>query len=228
MHWYFRAAILVFLIWLTAPATVRADPFTFRFAGRVDTTTGIVPPSVGDVLFGSVNFDIPGTNAPPGDAIGFFQTRDDVFRLSFAHAPGAPAFDERTLRRQLFSVLVFNNVSGDIPGPFDELGIFVSTFTFPQFNFTIDLIDRTGSIFTNANLPTSPNLDAFQLRNFVGSIQVRRGGTQEVVGTFGGTITSLLGGPGPSTLPEPGTLSLLGPAALVVIRRARLRHRLFR
>lgn len=223
MHCRFRAVLLVLFVWLSTAAAVRAESITFRFEGLVDATTGTVPPSVGDALFGSVSFEIPGTDAPPGSASGFFQTRQDVFHLGFAHEPGGPVFYERTDHRQLFTTDVFNGFHGDLGGPLDELGITLSTFTFPQFNFNIDLVDLTGSVFTNANLPASLNLDAFQLRNFVASIQVRSGGGQTVVGTFGGRITSLVEGPGPSLVPEPCSLLLVGPAIFGVIGRARIK-----
>lgn len=216
MHGRFRAAVLVVLVWLSTAAAAQADSITFRFEGRVDATTGTVPPSVGDSLFGSVSFDIPGTNAPPGSPNGFFQTRENVFDLRFAHEPGGAAFEERRFTAQLFTVQVFNNFFGDSGGPFDEFEINLSTFTFPQFNFNIDLVDPTGSVFANANLPISPHLDAFQRRTFVASIQVRHDGGQSVVGTFGGTISSLLGGPGPSVVPEPCSSFLLGSGLFIL------------
>jgi hypothetical protein len=223
---HFRTVILVLLVSFGAAAAVSADPVTIRFQGVVDATTGTVPPSVGDTLSGSVTFDIPGTDAPPGAASGFFQTRQNVFNLSFQHEAGGPAFDERTLRRQLFTIGTFNDFWGDIGGPFDEVGITLSTFTFPQFNFNISLIDLAGSLFTtNANLPTSLRLEDFELRDFVGSIQVRSGGGQSVVGTFGGRITSLEMGPGPSLVPEPSSLFLVGPLALGLVARARSQWR---
>lgn len=218
MRCRFRIATVVLFVCLSPAATLWADSITYRFEGQVETTTGMVPPSVGDTLLGFVIFDIPGTDAPPGALTGFFQTRQDIFHVSFAHESGGPAFDERTLYRQLFTINTFNDIDG-----FDELGITLSTFTFPQFNFHIDLVDRTASAFANANLPASPNLNAFQERNFVASIQVRRGGAQAVVGTFGGRITSLVGGPGPSIVPEPSSLLLLGPATLAIVRRARIK-----
>jgi len=222
----FRTAILVVAVWLSMAVAVWADSITYRFEGRVDVTTGTVPPSVGDTLSGSLSFDIPGTNAPPGASSGFFQTRHDVFDVSFAHEPGGPAFGERTFRGQLFTVGTFNNFFGDLGSPFDELEITLSTFTFPQFNFNIDLVDLTGSVFVaNANLPTSPQLDAFQLRNFVANIQARRGGGQSIVGTFGGRITSLVGSPGPSVVPEPTSLLLFGPVALGILGRAMIKRR---
>jgi hypothetical protein len=126
---------------------------------------------------------------------------------------------------QLFTVQVFNNFFGDIGGPFDELNIVLSRFTSPQLGFTIDLIDPTGTVYTNANLPVSPDLEAFSLRHFVGSIEERRGGVQTVIGTLGGTITSLTGGPGPSITPEPGSVLLLGPTALSLLGAARMKKR---
>ena len=184
--------------WLSLVAAAEAESITFQFAGRVDATAGTVPPTIGDSLFGSVSFEIPGTDAPPGSPFGIFQTRQDVFHLSFAHEPEGPLFGERTLRRELFTAEVFNNFFGDLGGPFDEFELTVSTFTLPHFNLNIDLTDPTGSVFTNGNLPTALTLGAFPLRRFVASIEVPRGGSQEVVGTFGGTITSLVEGPGPS------------------------------
>jgi hypothetical protein len=225
MHCQFRAALLLVFVWLAADAVAMADSITFQFAGRVDATTGTVPPQIGDSLFGSVSFEIPGTNAPPGSPFGFFQTRQDIFDLSFAHEPGGAAFDQRTLRRQLFTAEVFNGFFGDRGGPFDEFELTLSTFTLPQFNFNIDLVDPTGSVFASGNLPASLTLGAFPLRRFVASIQVRRGGGQEVIGTFGGTITSLVEGSGPSLVPEPCTLLLVAPTLVGLLGRARIKRK---
>src|SRR4051812_7889924 len=172
MHDRVRATVLAVLAWLSLVAAVEADSITFQFAGQVDATTGTVPPKVGDSLFGSFRFEIPGTDAPAGAPVGIFQTRQDIFDLSFAHEPGGPVFDQRTLRRELFTAEVFNNVFGDQGGPFDEFELTVSTFTLPHFNLNIDLVDPTGSVFTNANLPTALPLGAFAMRRFVASIEV--------------------------------------------------------
>lgn len=227
MRCRFRTAIVVASVWLSVATAAWADSITYRFEGRIDDTTGIVPPSVGDVMFGSISFVVPGIDAPPGASSGTFQTREDVFHVSFAHEPGGPVFAERTFHDQLSTVSTFNNFFGDRGGPFDELEVTLSTFTFPQFNFNIDLVDLTGSVFgANANLPSSPHLDAFQLRNFVANIETRHGGGQSIVGTFDGRITSLVGSSGPfSPTPEPSSLLLLGPVALGILGRATIKSR---
>jgi hypothetical protein len=218
MHNYLRAVLFILAVWLSAVPVVRADSITYRFQGQVDMTTGMVPPSVGDIVMGTVTFEVPGIDAPPGAVAGIFQTRKDIYELSFAHEPGAAPFDSRILHNQLFTVEVHNAF------PEDSLSIVLSTFPpFPQLGFTIDLLDLTGTAFPNANLPVSPDLEAFSLRQFVGHIEDRRGGAQTVIGTMGGTITSLTGGPGPSITPEPGSLLLLGPAALSLLGAARMK-----
>ena len=214
-----RAALLFLPVWLSAAHAVRAESITYRFEGRVDTTTGMVPPSIGDIVSGTVTFEVPGIDAPLGDPFGFFQTRKDIYQLSFAHEPGTTPFDSRTLHNQLFTVQVSNDF------PEDQLGIVLSTFTSPQLGFTIDLLDLTGTAFPNANLPVSPDLEAFSLRHFVGSIEERRGGVQTVIGTLGGTITSLTGEPGPAITPEPGSVLLLGPTALSLLGAARMKKK---
>ncbi|HEY7056265.1 MAG TPA: hypothetical protein VH458_07065 [Vicinamibacterales bacterium] len=221
MHNCLRAGLLVLLVWLSAARAVRAESITYRFEGQVETTTGMVPPSVGDIVSGIVTFEVPGIEAPPGAAAGIFQTRKDIYQLSFAHEPGAAPFHSRTLNNQQLTVQVSNNFFGDIGGPFDELDVVLSTLTSPQLGFTIDLIDPTGTVYTNGNLPISPDLEAFALRHFVGSITEGRA----IIGTLGGTITSLTGEPGPSITPEPGSVLLLGPPALSLLGAARMKKR---
>ena len=119
---------------------VRADSITYRFQGQVDTTTGMVPPLVGDIVMGTVTFEVPRIDAPPAAVAGIFQTRKDIYQLSFAHEPGAAPFDSRTLHNQLFTGEVHNAF------PEDSLSIVLSTFPpFPQLGFTIDLLDLTGT-----------------------------------------------------------------------------------
>ena len=75
-------------------------------------------------------------NAPPAAVAGIFQTRKDIYQLSFAHEPVEPLrFHSRTLHNQLFTVEVHNAF------PKDSLSIVLSTFPpFPQLGFTIDLL----------------------------------------------------------------------------------------
>jgi hypothetical protein len=59
VHRGLRIVTVTVGVWVSVAVAARADPILFEFQGHVDETTGTVPQAVGDLLFGSVTFDIP-------------------------------------------------------------------------------------------------------------------------------------------------------------------------
>jgi hypothetical protein len=195
--------------WLLAPAGLsNADPLTFTFAGELD------PASIDDVtgffggatsFMGTYTFEstTPDTSGDPVRGI----------------YPGVSSFSV-TIGGQTVSVdslddgsIVVNN--DNVAGPFDSY--FVGAIGADQNSHyveeaTLSLVDHTASVFQSDALPlTPPGTASFDERAFFIAINLEPDQDEPAFAIAEGAITSLT--------PEPGTMGLLGIAAVSVLTR---------
>jgi len=188
--------------------TVQAGPVTFEFAGEINFVRDDDNLLGGDVTVGTpfsglYTFESTTPDADPdetrrglyNDAITFVS--GEVAGIAFA-GPDGP--------RGLVEVLDFPNTS------FDAFGVFADVaFLGASFDLSLDLLDRSGTVFQSDALPTiAPDVSLFDLATF--SIL---DGSETIPLSISGEITT--------HVPEPSTLALLGTGLLIALKRRKRR-----
>lgn len=207
-----RLSLAVAVLALAAPAPARAEFVTFQFEGVITRSTSLLV-SEGDRFSGTFTYDLGAIDEDPDNpTVGFYS-----FELPQARPVGmsytAGSFAHST--QLIVEMLILND------SLFGDTLLFGSdTLTGPGVNPPsgfITLEDPTGTAFSSDRPPATLDLTRFSsFRLFEG----RDGSPQ---GFFEGEIQALTVVAQP--VPEPGTLTLMGVGAVLLLGGRCLRRR---
>jgi hypothetical protein len=203
-----RLSLAVTVQALTAAAPARADFVTFQFEGVITRSTSPLV-GEGDRFTGTFTYDLGAIDeAPDEPQVGFY-----TFELPKARPVGmsytAGLFSHSS--QFYFEVLVINDSEafGDslLVGSDDLFG----PGFFPPYGI-VYLEDDTQTVFSSDRPPSTLDFSRFSIREFEGS-------DGNLGSSFVGEIQSLM------VVPEPGTLTLIGLGAVLLLGGRCLRRR---
>lgn len=192
----FIVSIASYLVGLATATTALAAPITFEFGGSVETITGTPPSPWDTVVIGdrwSIAFTFESTSPDyfPGSDVGAYDLAISHYELTIGSASesGAPTGGG-----------IFLNV-GTPPGNYDYKVFVHGVAPAPTTGFFLQLVDGAAPYpFSSDSLPlTQPDLAAFD-----GVMEFKLNPRAPFADPF------LWGLGGSVTVPEPGTLALLG------------------
>lgn len=215
-----RWAPVLAIMWLTVGTAAYAEPIAFNFSGPVYRRFGVAPQQNGDIAVGSFVLD-PNTLLVTEESPEHRRFEGSVDLLLSFRRPSGEAVVEYDLRDARLNLVINNDVTWD-PQPYDAFRLGIAQAEAP-FSFGVSLIDPTGTVFADTDLPTELDLLDFlgsRNRTYVGYYVDPAASTY--AGQFDGYITSLNGVSAPEPVPEPGTLALLvGGGVFALLRRRR-------
>jgi PEP-CTERM motif len=210
-----RLASTVIFALLLSPLLVHAAPVTFGFSGTVfQATFDPDDPFAGAVGFGSIfsghyTFDSTAPDGASDSQTGSYASAGAPFGMTVDFG-GGTSFTAADLLNV--------GVANDFAGPVDQYTVLATT---NAGDLTLELFfeDATATVFGSDALPvTPPSLAAFWWSQFslIGDVS---GNHVEIQGAV--DSLSCQSGCGPSPVPEPGAIVLLGTAvaALAVWRQ---------